>query len=607
MQSAETILNIHQNRGSRGLPLERVYRQLFNPEFYLRAYGKIYRNAGATTKGSTDETVDAMSIGKIQRIIDLIKQEKYRWTPVRRTEIRKPNGGTRPLGIPTWSDKILQEVLRELLEAYYEPQFSRHSHGFRPNRGCHTALKDIRTAWKGTIWFIEGDISKCFDSFNHNVLMHVLRRNIHDGRVIQLIKYLLKAGYIADWRWHETHSGTPQGGIISPLLANIYMNELDLFVENTLVPAYTKGKRRAENKEYYKINCRIHNERKKIGNGKIIADLLKQRRTLPSRNPFDPNYRRLRYVRYADDFLLGFTGPKKEAENIRDQLSEFLKSNLQLDLSPAKTLITHAKDESARFLGYEITVSNDSNYLSKDGGRRTNGYIALLMPTNVVRKIEEKYNKSGKSTHSTALIQESEYTIVQRYQAVFRGLHNYFCMATNVSKRMSRIKWTLEMSLVKTLAKKHKTSVKQVYKRLQRVNAEGLKELQVIIERPGKNPLVATFGGFSLSRVPDPPHLSDSNVHKQWMSFRNNRSEVVQRMLAEKCELCGKEGETDVHHIRKLADINRPGRRPKTEAEIIMSARRRKTLVVCHECHQTIHKGNYDGPSLRGSLESRMQ
>jgi group II intron reverse transcriptase/maturase len=599
MQNAATILSIHQDRGQRGLPLDRVYRQLFNSELYLRAYGKIYRNAGATTKGATGETVDGMSLEKIQQIIDLLRQEKYHWTPVRRVEIPKPKGGTRPLGIPSWCDKLLQEVLRELLEAYYEPRFSDHSHGFRPKRGCHTALSEVQKTWKGTIWFIEGDISKCFDSFDHELMLEILRKDIHDGRLIRLIEHLLKAGYMEDWQFHETLSGTPQGGIISPLLSNIYLNELDGFVENTLVPAYTKGEGRQKSPEYASINNRIFRERKK-GNGETVARLLKLRRTLPSCDPFDNDYRRLRFVRYADDFLLGFAGPKKEAEEIRERLGGFLGQKLKLNLSLTKTLITHATDEKAKFLGYELTTTRDNNLLSKDGGRRTNGYICLRMPDSVAKNIDTKHRRNGKVVHWPALLQDSDYTILQRYQAVFRGIYNYYCMATNVSDQMGKIKWTLEGSLVKTLARKFQISVRQVYKKYQKVNLDGLKQLQVVIERPGKDPLIAVFGGFRLIRVPNPPYLSDFNVRRTWMHFRNNRSEVVQRLMAGKCELCGKEGSVAVHHIRKLADIDRPGRRPKTPAEKVMAARRRKTLVVCEDCHQSIHGGEYDGPSFRG-------
>jgi len=378
------LLDIYRKRGERSLPLERVYRQLFNPELYLQAYGKIYRNVGAMTKGSTDETVDGMSLGRIQRIIDLLRREEYRWTPVRRVEIPKPKGGTRPLGIPVWGDKLLQEVLRQLLEAYYEPRFSKHSHGFRPQRGPHTALTEIQRTWTGTVWFIEGDISKCFDSFDHDVLLSILRRNIKDERLIRLIGHLLKAGYMEDWRYNDTLSGTPQGGIISPLLSNIYLNELDDFVENTLIPAYTKGSCRRANDEYSKVHSRICRAKKR-GDWQQVVELRQIRRRLPCKDPFDPSFRRLRYVRYADDFLLGFAGTKKEAEGIRDKLSVFLGQKLKLSLSSSKTLITHAVDGKAKFLGYEVTVSRSSDKLT-DGGRKANGAICFLMPVDVVKK-----------------------------------------------------------------------------------------------------------------------------------------------------------------------------------------------------------------------------
>src|SRR5437588_4337008 len=171
MRSAETVLSIIRERGKRGLPLEDMYRQLYNPSLYLIAYGRLYANKGAMTQGSTSETVDGMSMAKIEKLIDEIRHERYRWTPVRRTYIAKKSGKLRPLGLPTWSDKLLQEVIRLILEAYYEPQFSPHSHGFRPGRGCHTALQEITKAWKGVKWFVEGDISQCFDSFDHEVML----------------------------------------------------------------------------------------------------------------------------------------------------------------------------------------------------------------------------------------------------------------------------------------------------------------------------------------------------------------------------------------------------------------------------------------------------
>jgi group II intron reverse transcriptase/maturase len=303
MRNAETVVAIHRDRGSRGLPLERVYKHLLNPELFLAAYGKIYRNFGAMTKGSTEETVDGMSLQKIHGIIDLLRQERYQWTPVRRVEIPKPNGKMRPLGIPTWGDKLVQEVLRTLLEPYYEQRFSDHSHGFRPNRGCHTALREIRRTWKGTVWFIEGDIKGCFDNIDHRVLLEIIRRDIHDGRVVRLIEGLLGAGYMEDWRYHDTFSGAPQGGIVSPLLANVYLTDLDRYVEDTLIPAYTVGNRRRPDRNYLKLERQIA-AAKRRGEVEEVHRLAQERRLVPSVDGFDPEYRRLRYIRYADDFLL---------------------------------------------------------------------------------------------------------------------------------------------------------------------------------------------------------------------------------------------------------------------------------------------------------------
>jgi group II intron reverse transcriptase/maturase len=601
MRNADTILNIHQKRGSEGLPLERVYKHLFDPEFFLRAYGKIYRNFGAMTRGTTKETVDGMDLQRIHNIIGLLRLERYKWTPVRRTEIPKANGKTRPLGIPCWSDKLVQEVLRTLLEPYYEQRFGHHSHGFRPNRGCHTALKEVRKVWKGTVWFIEGDIKGCFDNIDHAVLLEIIQRDIHDGRVVRLIEGLLKAGYMEDWVYRDTLSGTPQGGIISPLLANIYLNEMDRFVEDTLIPEYTKGDRRRNNPEYWRLGNRIAAARKRE-DFEEAKRLRQARRTLTSQDPLDPDYRRLRYIRYADDFLLGFIGPKCEAEEIRQRLGAFLEQRLKLTLSKEKTLVTHAADDKAKFLGYEIKVMRDEDHITKNGRRNTNGKVALLMPQKVIFKYRDRYSKGGKVIHRTELIADQDYTILQRYQSVLQGIYNYYCMAVNVSRRMSYIKWILETSLTKTLASKFRCRVTEIYRRFQVTIPDfgdgEHKALRVVIERSDKDPLVAVFGGIPFKRIPDGLGSVDFNFETAWFSAGGKRSEVVQRLLAGKCELCGTEGTVHVHHIRKLADIDRPGRRPKAVWEKIMAARRRKTLVVCTECHTDIHTGQYDGASL---------
>jgi group II intron reverse transcriptase/maturase len=318
MQSAETVLGILRERGRRGLPCNELYRQMFNPSLYLLAYGKIYANQGAMTPGASAETADGMSEDKIHKIIEARRSERYRFSPARRVLIPKKNGKMRPLGLPPWSDKLVGEVVRLLLEAYYEPTFSGRSHGFRPGRGCHTALSDVATAWTGATWFIEGDIADCFGSLDHDVMAQILSEIILDNRFLRLIRNMLKAGYLEDWKYHDTLSGVPQGGVVSPVLSNIYLSKLDTFAETVLIPQYTRGNRRKENPEYRKEHYRLTQARRK-GDRASAREHQKRARTLPFGDPSDPGYRRLRYSRYADDHLLGFTGPKAEAEEIKDQ------------------------------------------------------------------------------------------------------------------------------------------------------------------------------------------------------------------------------------------------------------------------------------------------
>src|SRR6266849_4630073 len=320
MRNAETVLGVLRERGRRHWPLERVYRILFNPELYLLAYGRIYSNKGAMTPGVTGETADGMSMEKIERIIDALRHERYRFSPVRRVYIPKKNGKLRPLGMPTWSDKLVGEVVRLLLEAYYEPQFSGLSHGFRKNRGCHTALREINNTWTGTVWFIEGDISDCFGSLGHQVLLKILGEKIQDQRFLRLMRHMLEAGYLEEWDYRETLSGCPQGGTVSPILSNIYLDKLDKFVERELIPQYTRGASRAPNPEYRRTANALARAQRR-GDRAAVRDLTRQLRTLPHGDPMDPGYRRLKYIRYADDHILGFTGPKAEAEEIKAKLA----------------------------------------------------------------------------------------------------------------------------------------------------------------------------------------------------------------------------------------------------------------------------------------------
>ena len=593
MRTAETVLSIIHERGKNGLPLEDVYRQLFNPDLYIKAYARIAKNAGALTEGITNETADGMNLRKIENILEDLRFERFRWTPVRRVYIPKQNGTKRPLGIPTWRDKLLQEVIRSILEAYYEPQFSHDSHGFRPNRGCHTALIFVKRYWKGTKWFIEGDIKGCFDNIEQSILLNTLKERFHDNRFIRLLEGLLKAGYCEDWKFRPTLSGTPQGGIVSPILANIYLDKLDKFIE-TLLPEYNQGNLRQPNKIYHNLINKVYRLRKQ---GKTIeaGSLSKEvnAMSLASQEIDDPNYRRLRYIRYADDFLLGFTGTKREAAEIVTRIKEWTAENLKLELSAEKTLITHATKDAAKFLGYEISAQHSTE-------RRTvNGRMRLKIPKTFIKEKCSKYKRKGKVMHRPELMIHSDYEIVTQYQSQLRGYVQYYALAQNCTN-LHNLKYVMETSLLKTLARKHKVSLVKVKRRYAttRQTPKGLrKALAVTVSREGKKPLIAYFGGISMSYKKE---AVIKDTFRDGLSFIRDRTDLEKRFLAEICEVCGSEDKIEVHHIRKLKDLYGKGAKDRPFWKKVMIAKRRKTLVLCHKCHVNLHAGK---PLLKKSGE----
>jgi group II intron reverse transcriptase/maturase len=580
MQNAETVLGVLRERGRKGLPLDEVYRQLFNPQLYLLAYGRIYSNQGAMTPGVTGETVDGMSVGRIDRIIDAVRHERHRFSPARRVYIPKRNGRLRPLGLPTWSDKLLGEVVRLLLQAYYEPQFSNRSHGFRPRRGCHTALTEVANTWTGTTWFVEGDVADCFGRLDHKIMIRILAEKIHDNRFLRLMRNMLQAGYLEEWEWNATLSGAPQGGVTSPILCNIYLHKLDHFVETTLIPEYTRGDKRARNAEYERMRHASARARKK-GDHEKARKLRRKQACLPSVDCDDPGYRRLRYMRYADDVLLGFAGPKAEAEEIKQRLTQFLQDDLHLELSAEKTLITHARTGAATFLGYQITTQTGT------GGRRSlNGTIALRVPTSVIKTSCMPYLTRGAPAAQRALLNLDDYDIVAAYGAQYRGIVQYYPLAGDVH-RLDRLRWVMETSLLKTLAAKHHSSVSTMAARYRaRIETpHGLRTCFEAVRRRKDNPrpLVARFGGIPLTR-------RKTAIIDDRVPGRNPlaRKEIITRLLRNRCELCHTTGPVQVHHVAKLADLAHPG--PGQPAwDKLMATRRRKTLMVCTPCHDHIH------------------
>lgn len=360
---------------------ERLYRNLYNSDFFLIAYQNIYANTGNMTAGVDGKTIDGMGMDRINKLIESLKNHSYQPSPARRIYIKKKNGKLRPLGIPSFDDKLVQEVVRMILESIYEPTFSKYSHGFRPKRSCHTALLQIQDKFIGAKWFIEGDIHGFFDNINHATMVSILRKRIKDEYFLALIWKFLKAGYVENWVFHKTYSGTPQGSIISPILSNIYPNEFDKYMEE-YIDKFWLGKNRAPNKKYQTLLDRaawikrgkytpeasaMLSDEEKQEKIKQVKQFRTQAMKLPSRMQRDENFKRLHYVRYADDWLCGIIGSKADAENIKEDIKNFLRDKLQLDLSDEKTLITNGND-AARFLGYDIFVTkNDSAKKDKNG------------------------------------------------------------------------------------------------------------------------------------------------------------------------------------------------------------------------------------------------
>jgi group II intron reverse transcriptase/maturase len=602
MQNAETVLDVLRDRGRRGLPLERLYRQLFNPQLYLMAYGRIYANHGAMTPGACGETADGMSMAKIGRITDALRHERFRFRPSRRVYIPKKNGKKRLLGLPSWTDKLVGEVIRLLLEAYYEPQFSGRSHGFRPRRGCHTALSEISINWTGTAWFIEGDISDCFGSLDHSVLLGILGEKILDNRFLRLIEQMLKAGYLEDWEWNATLSGAPQGGVLSPLLSSIYLDRLDKFAETALIPEYTRGKARKKNPAYQKIENAIWNTRQRLTRREEhtetaeVQEWRRQLRRLPAGDPSDPGYRRLRYIRYADDHLFGFIGPKAEAEVIKKRLAEFLHDELKLELNQEKTLITHARTGAARFLGYEITVQHADDRISRGGRvnrgmRATNGKIALRVPMDVIKAKCAPYMKRGKPAHLDHLRDHTDYDIVSVYGAQYRGIVQYYLPASDVW-RLDRLKGVMLTSMLKTLAARHDSTVTKMARKHMTTIATPYgprRCFEAKMDREGRRPLVARFGGIPLKRqkkaiIADYPTAP--------LAPRRPGSQLLARLAQRQCESCGQQGRMEVHQVRRLADLAGEEGQQQSEWGRLMVMMKRKTLIVCQSCHQLIHNGN---------------
>ena len=599
MRSPERVLNnLNEHSKDSSYKFERLYRILFNEELFYVAYQKIASNGGSTTKGSDGRSIDEMSLARIETLIASLKDESYQPHPSRRVHIPKKNGKTRPLGIPAFEDKLVQEVVRMILEAIYEGHFETTSHGFRPKRSCHTALLHIQKTFSGAKWFIEGDIKGFFDNIDHDVLVGILRERISDDRFIRLIRKFLKAGYVEDWTFHNTYSGTPQGGIVSPILANIYLDKLDKYVKE-YIRHFDMGTKRRPGKESNDLaneRKRTVRKLKKVKDGTEKAALVarlkaieQERAAFPNGDEMDESYRRLKYIRYADDFILGVIGSKEDALRIKEDIKSFLSESLALELSEEKTLITHT-GKSAKFLGYEITVTRNNHQRRDVQGRlrrtygkrvRLNVSMATLRDKLLEYGAMEIKLRNGKEIWKpkcrSGLIFNDDLEILDRYNRETVGFCNYYLIANNCVV-LHNFRYIMEYSMYKTFAGKYRSTVRKINKkyRLNKLFTVKYEQKGVIKSRTFyKTSFKRRTTAFNGSCDIEPYSIADVS-----------RTNLTDRLKAEKCELCGATGKLIMHHVRNLKDL-----KGKESWERLMSARKRKTIALCPSCHRLRHLG----------------
>lgn len=599
MRSPERVLNsLNEHSKDSSYKFERLYRILFNEELFYVAYQKIASNGGSTTKGSDGRSIDEMSLARIETLIASLKDESYQPHPSRRVHIPKKNGKTRPLGIPAFEDKLVQEVVRMILEAIYEGHFETTSHGFRPKRSCHTALLHIQKTFSGAKWFIEGDIKGFFDNIDHDVLVGILRERISDDRFIRLIRKFLKAGYVEDWTFHNTYSGMPQGGIVSPILANIYLDKLDKYVKE-YIRHFDMGTKRRPGKESNDLaneRKRTVRKLKKIKDGTEKAALVarlkaieQERAAFPSGDEMDGSYRRLKYIRYADDFILGVIGSKEDALRIKEDIKSFLSESLALELSEEKTLITHT-GKSAKFLGYEITVTRNNHQRRDVQGRlrrtygkrvRLNVSMATLRDKLLEYGAMEIKLRDGKEIWKpkcrSGLIFNDDLEILDRYNRETVGFCNYYLIANNCVV-LHNFRYIMEYSMYKTFAGKYRSTVRKINKkyRLNKLFTVKYEQKGVIKSRTFyKTSFKRRTTAFNGSCDIEPYSIADVS-----------RTNLTDRLKAEKCELCGATGKLIMHHVRNLKDL-----KGKESWKRLMSARKRKTIALCPSCHRLRHLG----------------
>ena len=537
-----------------------IYKLMYNKTLYEVAYQNLKSKPGNMTPGITPTTLDGFSSEAIDDIISKMRDDSFQFTPGRRVMIPKASGGERPLTVAR--DKIVQEVMRMILEVIYEPGFSNNSHGFRPFRSCHTALKQVFLTFGVASWYIEGDISKCFDSFDHDLLIQIIRRRIKDERFVRLIIKSIKAGYFHFKEFKHSISGTPQGSIISPILCNIYLNEFDKYIED-LTRTFSKGKSPRSNPVWISY-------RNKKNRSNLLSEKIKYRKLMmrvPSKDLMDPNFKKLVYVRYADDWIIGVRGSYSDCMEILSKIKAFLKEELKLNLSESKTLITNANNGKALFLGTHVFRSRHQTYTKYRGTlKRAGREIRLEAPMERIAKklTEAGFIKDNVSTPRFLWLHNSKDQIIALYNSVYRGLMNYYSFAHNLGSISGFVHSKLRSSCAKLLAAKF-----------------SLRSPAHIFNRYGKNLL----GQDNVAFV-DPIYKINPWDFKIPANHRTNArpsdNGILSTLYAEKiseaslenlvCAMCESDYRVEMHHVKYLKDLNSK----VSKIDELMIKRRRK-------------------------------
>ena len=538
-----------------------LFRLLRKEDIWIAAYENIKGNKGALTPGVTKETLDGIGLTKLRKLQNKVLDESYQFSPIRQTWIPKAKGEKRPLGISTSNDKIVQEVIRMVLEAIYEPIFDKRSFGFRKGLAVHDALQYVETQFRWVDWVIEGDIKSAYPTIDHKRLCDILGRRIKDGRFMNLIRKSLKCGVFVNPNTLYSILGVPQGSIVSPILANIYFNELDRWVTQKAEQVYAE-KSATRHPQYKKLEYRIQKLSKQMeGVGRNdqerkelireIKRLIQQRNQTPSL--LDQGIE-LRYTRYTDDWIIGIRGPRQLAEQIQNELGSFLQFHLKQELHPNKTKITNLRAGKVSFLGYDIFLPRNMKIgkYKKQGGkqtmRRSTPMLRFQLPVDkVIKRLKEcgyiTYNKKNKirSTSKSSYTPLEDVVIVTHFKSVWLGLKNFYSGSSNRS-HLQYIQYLLHISCAMTLAHRHRSSVSKIMKK------HG-KRLEIMDKSVNPPKVVVAFPYQTSWRITDRKWQCAKRFKDPFRIYANR---VSKSNLGKPCFICQTTEQIEMRHVKHV-------------------------------------------------------